>query len=113
MSDYSEDAIVRIGDFGSAFKLTSQTDTSDFMIGTAGYMAPEMLLGQSYSFSCDIWGLGCIMYTMFFAQCPFWSKDKKARYTMVCSPDVSLDLDSNPLAAHLSDACKDFLTQLL
>ena len=67
VSDYSEDATVRIGDFGSAFKLASPTDTSDFIIGTPGYMAPEMLLGQSYSFSCDIWGLGCILHTMLFA----------------------------------------------
>ena len=96
MSDYTEDAILRIGDLGSAIKLASKTETADFQIGTAGYIAPEVMIGLPYSFSCDIWGLGCLMHTMLYAQCPFWDDDKRVRKLKVCSPDVHLDLHSKP-----------------
>ena len=34
-----------IGDFGTAAKLRSKTDTSNFRVGTPGYVAPEVILG--------------------------------------------------------------------
>lgn len=39
--------------------------------GTRRYMAPEMLSGKGYSWEIDYWGLGNIIYEMFFYRFPF------------------------------------------
>ena len=38
---------------------------------TKSYGAPEVLSRQAYDVSCDIWSLGCIMYTMLVGATPF------------------------------------------
>ena len=45
MSDLTESAKVRIADFGSSIKLSGAQDTTNFRIGTPGYIAPEVILG--------------------------------------------------------------------
>ena len=93
MSDFSQDAKVRIADLGSAVKLQSANDTSTFKIGTPGYTAPEILSGLPYSFSCDIWSLGCLLHVLLTASPPFWDDDRKQRDRMVCHQP--LDLEGN------------------
>lgn len=93
MSDFSQEAKVRIADLGSAVKLASPADTTCFRFGTPGYVAPEVLLGQPYSFSCDVWSLGCLMHVLLTATPPFWSADGDERMRRVCSEP--LDLNGN------------------
>jgi len=38
---------------------------------TKNYVAPEVLSKQAYDVSCDIWSLGCLMFTMLGGQTPF------------------------------------------
>lgn len=40
-------------------------------VGTPGYIAPEVWLGQGYSFSCDLYSLGCVAYEMAAGRRPF------------------------------------------
>lgn len=62
MSDKSPGAKAHIADFGCAAKLGSATDTLTWRIGTEGYTAPEIVKGKPYSFSVDIYSLGCLMH---------------------------------------------------
>jgi len=39
--------------------------------GTPLYMAPECVLGQPYNKAVDYWGLGIIIYEMYFGITPF------------------------------------------
>ena len=70
---------VRIADLGSAFKLRDKKGTSDFIIGTPGYMAPELLSGKRYGFSIDIWSLGSLMIALLAGTLPFSSEDRSER----------------------------------
>lgn len=77
VSDNTSKATFKLADFGSATKLSSPEDTTDIRIGTPGYMAPEVLLGKPYSFSCDIWSLGALMTVLVSAQLPFYESNRR------------------------------------
>lgn len=40
-------------------------------VGTYGYKSPELLRGDKYGFSNDIWALGCLLYVMCTYTLPF------------------------------------------
>eukprot|EP01126_Amoeba_proteus_P037849 TRINITY_DN3921_c0_g2_i1.p1 TRINITY_DN3921_c0_g2~~TRINITY_DN3921_c0_g2_i1.p1 ORF type:complete len:258 (+),score=70.51 TRINITY_DN3921_c0_g2_i1:1204-1977(+) len=58
-------------------------------VGTACYVAPEVLSGRSYGTTCDIWSCGVIAYILLSGQMPFhgsgneeiFEKIKAAQYT--------------------------------
>ena len=68
---------IRIGDFGAAARLNSQkTLTGELKgqtFGTFAFMAPEVLRGESYGRSCDIWSIGCCVIEMASTKRP-WSE---------------------------------------
>ena len=41
------------------------------MVGSPIYMAPEILLGEPYTLTTDIWSLGVTLFEMLFGRCPF------------------------------------------
>ena len=40
-------------------------------VGTAQYIAPEVLKGEGYDETVDWWSLGCILYELFTGVTPF------------------------------------------
>ena len=43
--------------------------------GTIAFMAPEVLRGENYGRSCDIWSLGCCLIEMATAKPPWNASD--------------------------------------
>ncbi len=70
MSDNTERAIPKLIDFGLA-RILKPGEKSDEPFGTLGYVAPEVLRKESYSFQCDLWSLGCISYALLSGTLPF------------------------------------------
>lgn len=56
--------IVKVGDFGISKVLTGPLDTSNTVVGTPYYMAPELLMGKPYCEKIDIFALGCIIHEL-------------------------------------------------
>ena len=69
---------IKIIDFGLSHVLTS-TNMPNLMTqcGTPGYAAPEMIIGQPYNKSADIWSLGITLYAMVVGELPFVGNEKE------------------------------------
>lgn len=73
-----EDEIqVIIGDLGFSKKLQEQEMIKSH-IGTPLHMAPQVMFGQSYDNSADMWSLGTIVYELLVGFPPFTGLDKKS-----------------------------------
>lgn len=51
---------MKIGDFGVAERVPFATN-QPCTVGTLRYMAPEVVRGETYDQSADIWSLGCVI----------------------------------------------------
>ena len=80
------------------------------VVGTPGYVAPEVLRKEPYSFSCDLWSLGCIIYALLSGSLPFDHESQKETIKMTLENKLEFDL---ACWNTISDACKDILTRLL
>lgn len=70
MSDASDRSIPKLVDFGLA-KIIGPSEKTTEPFGTLGYVAPEVLKKEPYTFSCDLWSLGCISYALLSGSLPF------------------------------------------
>ncbi|XP_030072411.1 rhodopsin kinase GRK7 [Microcaecilia unicolor] len=68
----------RLSDLGLATKVKEGKPISQ-RAGTNGYMAPEILKGEDYSYPVDWFALGCSIYEMIAGRTPF--KDFKEKIT--------------------------------
>ncbi|KAF4694825.1 hypothetical protein FOZ62_030893 [Perkinsus olseni] len=63
---------LKLADFGSAKKFTKGAPKRTFsLVGTAHYMAPEVILGSGYSYEYDYWSLGVLLFECLFGPKPF------------------------------------------
>jgi len=109
MSSKENNAIPKLVDFGLS-KMIGPTEKASEPFGTVGYVAPEVLKRQPYSFSCDVWSIGCIVYALIAGSLPFDSDDEREtkRLTME-EPLVFVE----GVWKTTSKSCKDLLTKFL
>ena len=64
------DGIIKLGDFGFAEEGKTGQKLKK-MVGSPVYMAPEILRERLYDNKCDIYSLGCLLFELLFARCPY------------------------------------------
>lgn len=64
--------VLKLADFGLS-KQIWQDDTKT-PCGTVGYTAPEVVRDEHYSKEVDMWGIGCVLYTMLCGFPPFYDE---------------------------------------
>lgn len=62
---------LRVGDFGISKVLDSTVAFAKTAIGTPYYLSPEICQEKPYSFSSDVWALGCVLFEMAALRVPF------------------------------------------
>jgi len=70
MTNRTDNSIPELVDFGLA-KMIGPNERATEPFGTLGYTAPEIISKKPYSFSCDLWSLGCIIYALLCGCLPF------------------------------------------
>ncbi|XP_071539196.1 G protein-coupled receptor kinase 2 isoform X2 [Panulirus ornatus] len=69
---------VRISDLGLAVQIP-EGEMVRGRVGTVGYMAPEVIDNEKYTFSPDWFSFGCLIYEMIEGQAPFRARKEKVK----------------------------------
>ena len=74
------DTAIRLIDFGSA---TFNDEYHSKVVSTRHYRAPEIILNLPWSFSCDMWSVGCILVEFFTGDALFQTHDNLEHLAMM------------------------------
>lgn len=89
-------------DFGLS-KVSNQCNSMD---GTAQYIAPEVIRGDTYDSRCDWWSLGAVLFDMLTGQPPFTGNNNKRIMDKILTQKIKYPF-------YLSQIAKDFLNKCL
>lgn len=70
---YGSDEIVKLADFGISIVLNASLNINENkrVVGTAQYLAPELVRGKKPSFQSDIYAIGITFYELLTGEVPF------------------------------------------
>ncbi|XP_033938838.1 protein kinase C, delta b isoform X1 [Pseudochaenichthys georgianus] len=80
-----KDGHIKIADFGMCKEKVFGDVRATTFCGTPDYIAPEILLGQKYTFSVDWWSFGVLVYEMLIGQSPFQGDDEDELFDSIRS----------------------------
>jgi len=110
-----EDSKIKIIDFGMS-RYSKHREYFTKFCGTSFYIAPEVHTGK-YSYYCDIWSLGVIMFILLFGFPPFHGPNDVAIHAATkkgFTPKVMPGYGPwFPESKPISDAAKDLLGKML
>jgi len=75
LSDPSDQAEVKVADFGLAKILGAEGQMMATTCGTPGYVAPEVLKNKGYDKQVDVWSIGVILYILLCGFPPFYEEN--------------------------------------
>ena len=75
---FSKFDLAKIGDMNVS--LVMKSNLAYTQIGTPFYASPEIWNDEPYSYECDIWSLGCVLYEMCTLRRPFEAQDMDRLY---------------------------------
>ncbi|KAG9006011.1 hypothetical protein FRB95_006459 [Tulasnella sp. JGI-2019a] len=68
--------------------------------GTNSYMSPEVIRGHGYTFSCDWWSLGVIMFECLYGYPPFVSSSRHITRQKILNWKQSIKFPPRPRVSH-------------
>uniref|UniRef100_A0A8D3C7I3 Protein kinase C n=1 Tax=Scophthalmus maximus TaxID=52904 RepID=A0A8D3C7I3_SCOMX len=80
-----KDGHIKIADFGMCKENVFGEARATTFCGTPDYIAPEILLGQKYTFSVDWWSFGVLVYEMLIGQSPYQGDDEDELFESIRS----------------------------
>jgi len=98
-------------DFGLSrkFSLAESPKFMNTVLGSPYYAAPEVIAGK-YTFKCDVWSVGIIVYTMLCGSFPFYEDDGVGLAEQIQRKEIAFE---EPSWANISSEAKSFVRRLL
>ena len=100
---------VRISDLGLALEIP-EGEAVRGRVGTVGYMAPEVIDNEKYTFSPDYFSLGCLIFEMIEGRAPFRARKEKIKREEVDRRVKEMD---EPYSKKFSDEARSICQALL
>jgi hypothetical protein len=97
---------LKLGDFGIAKQLSCTAACARTQIGTPYYLSPELCQEKPYSWSSDIWAMGCILYELCMLKVPFDASNISGLVQKICRGPT-------PVISGYSDFVKGLCTEML
>ena len=79
---------VKLTDFGLCAIKETQFDTFKTHLGTIRYSAPELIKGQGYNDSVDVWGIGVILFMLLTGDYPFNGSTKSSIFKRITNKRI-------------------------
>lgn len=103
--------IVKLADFGLSKKVVNMTGADlSTPCGTVGYTAPEVVKDERYSFQVDLWGIGCVLYTVLCGFPPFYDEKIDVLTEKISKGDYNF---LRPWWDEISEGAKHCVSRLL
>lgn len=104
----SNEGRIKLSDFGLARNVSNRTESQE-VLGTVGYMAPELVTGGMATKASDIYACGIMLYEMLVGKRPFTGEqnvqvayqhaNSRVPAPSLASPNITATLDRLVLAA--------------
>jgi serine/threonine protein kinase len=86
---------LKLTDFGIAKNNIKPGNTTNTFCGSAEYLSPEMIKGDYYNQSVDIWSLGIVFFEMLIGVPPFFDKNIDKLYKKIFFNDPNYNINKN------------------
>jgi serine/threonine protein kinase len=110
LSDSSETATLKLGDFGFAVYDKNSLLTEEW--GTYHYMAPEILLRQPYGKGVDMWSFGIVLFALLGGYFPFDNENNDIHTLKATIKKGDFYFDEE-MWSNITTEAKDLITKLL
>ena len=94
--------VIKIGDFG----FSTKNESSNELVGTIEYIAPEVLQHKIYTNKVDIYSFGVVLYELAFGFVPFHKNTQEETIKAIINDNETYPKDSNESLVSL---CKQLL----
>ena len=93
------------------FGLSKNYRRSDLctLVGTPYYVAPE-LFKDTYTYKCDFWSLGVMLYVMLSGKPPFYDKDDRVIFKKILKCDYNFNA---PIWDEVSKEAKNLIKKMI
>ncbi|CAK9072554.1 Calcium/calmodulin-dependent protein kinase type 1 (CaM kinase I) (MnCaMKI) [Durusdinium trenchii] len=108
-SDNTDNAIVKLADFGLA-KVCKEEPFMKTACGTPGYVAPEILHGERYDYKVDVWSFAVIAYILLCGFPPFYHPNNAELFRQIKRGKFEFP---SPFWDNVSKDAKDFISSML
>lgn len=100
---------IKLIDFGLSREITQAEEVRDLM-GTAEFVAPEIVNYEPLSLATDMWAIGVITYILLSGASPFLGDNQQETFNNITAVDYSFDAE---YFSSTSDLAKNFICSLL
>ncbi|KAF5276849.1 hypothetical protein FQA39_LY06401 [Lamprigera yunnana] len=97
---------IKIADFGLATQLSGPDEKHMTLCGTPNFISPEVVSRGQHGLEVDVWGLGCLLFTILVGSPPFEDNAVKTTLNRVLTVNYTLP-------NFLSFEAKDLINSLL